>query len=522
MQELENGNMIEGVPLKKQKLVQNRVEKNSAKIFMKQEIINKLPPDARKEFLKYAIKLSEKKKQGKVNNDFLSFVKHVWPEFIEGKHHKEIADKFNKLASGEIKRLIINMPPRHTKSEFASYLLPSWMVGRKPDLKIIQTTHTTELAIRFGRKAKTLIDSPEYQQIFKTRLREDSQAAGKWETEQGGEYYAAGVGSAITGRGADLLIIDDPHSEQDALNITALERAYEWYTSGPRQRLQPGGSIVVVMTRWSTKDLTGKLLEAQGKDSMADQWEVVEFPAIINEKPMWGNFWSMEGLLGVKASIPTAKWNAQWMQNPVAEEGALIKREWWQDWDKENIPELQYVIQSYDTAFTAKTTSDYSAITTWGVFTPEEGGRPCIILLDAKRGRWNFPELKAKAQEEYSYWEPELILVEAKASGLPLTHELQKAGIPVINFTPSKGNDKHSRVNSVAPIFESGAVYAPVGRRWAEEVIEECAAFPFGDHDDYVDSMTQALMRYRQGYYVELEDDFADEPIEVNSRRNYY
>ena len=168
---LENGNMIEGVPLKKQKPVQNRVKKNSAKIFMKQEIINKLPPDARKEFLKYAIKLTEKRKQGKVNKDFLSFVKHVWPEFIEGKHHKEIADKFNKLASGEIKRLIINMPPRHTKSEFASYLLPSWMVGRKPDLKIIQTTHTTELAIRFGRKAKTLIDSPEYQQIYKTRFR---------------------------------------------------------------------------------------------------------------------------------------------------------------------------------------------------------------------------------------------------------------------------------------------------------------------------------------------------------------
>ena len=230
---------------------------------MNQDLINKLPPDAKKEFLKYAIKFDEKKKQNSVQKDFLSFVKHVWPEFIEGKHHKEIADKFNKLALGKIKRLIINMPPRHTKSEFASYLLPSWMVGRKPDLKIIQTTHTTELAIRFGRKAKTLIDSPEYQSVFKTRLREDSQAAGKWETEQGGEYYAAGVGSAITGRGADLLIIDDPHSEQDALNAQALERAYEWYTSGPRQRLQPGGAIVVVMTRWNMKDLTGMLLKNQ-------------------------------------------------------------------------------------------------------------------------------------------------------------------------------------------------------------------------------------------------------------------
>jgi hypothetical protein len=200
---------------------------------MKKDFIEKLPPDAQKEFLKLAMKLEEKSKKEKVHDDFLTFVKHVWPEFIEGEHHKVIADKFNKLAKGEIKRLIINMPPRHTKSEFGSFLLPSWMVGRRPNLKIIQSTHTTELAIRFGRKAKTLMDSEEYKQVFDTRLREDSQAAGKWETEQGGEYYAAGVGSAITGRGADLLIIDDPHSEQDALNMTSMERAYEWYTSGP-------------------------------------------------------------------------------------------------------------------------------------------------------------------------------------------------------------------------------------------------------------------------------------------------
>ena len=294
---------------------------------MNQDIIDKLPPDVQKEYMKMAIKLSEKEKQIKVHDDFLTFVRHVWPEFIEGKHHKKIADKFNKLAKGEIKRLIINMPPRHTKSEFASFLLPAWMVGRKPDLKIIQSTHTTELAIRFGRKAKTLIDSPEYQQMFKTTLREDSQAAGKWETSQGGEYYAAGVGSAITGRGADLLIIDDPHSEQDALNVTALERAYEWYTSGPRQRLQPGGAIVLVMTRWNMKDLTGMLLRSQ-KELKSDRWEIIEFPAILpSGKPVWPEYWKKDELEGVKASISIGKWNAQWMQNPTAEEGSLIKRE---------------------------------------------------------------------------------------------------------------------------------------------------------------------------------------------------
>ena len=472
--------------------------------------------------LKYLLKNAVVEKQEETQSDFLKFVKTVWPEFVEGKHHKIYAEKLNRIANGELKRLIVNMPPRHTKSEFASHLFPAFFMGRHPNSKLIQTTHTGELAIRFGRKAKNLIESDEYASVFPdVTLAADSKAAGRWESNHKGEYFAAGVGGAITGRGADLLIIDDPHSEQDALSPAVLDGHYEWYTSGPRQRLQPGGAIVLVMTRWSIKDLTGRLLQAQSKDEAADQWEIVEFPAVLNNKPMWGNFWTMEGLNGVKASIPVSKWNAQWMQNPVAEEGALIKREWRKEWEPEQIPQLQYVIQSYDTAFTKKETADYSAITTWGIFTPEEGGRQNIILLDAKKGRWNFPELKEKAQEEYKYWEPEVVLVEAKASGLPLTHELQKVGIPVINFTPSKGNDKHARVNSVAPLFESGAVWAPKDRRWAEEVIEECAAFPFGDYDDYVDSMTQALMRYRQGYYVELKDDFADEPTD-RQRPEYY
>ena len=473
--------------------------------------------------LKYILKKTILDKQEAAQKDFLTFVKEVWPDFIQGYHHKIYAEKLNRVAKGELKRLIVNMPPRHTKSEFASHLFPAFFMGRHPKAKLIQTTHTGELSIRFGRKTKNLLESDEYAKVFPdVHLAADAKAAGRWESNHGGEYFAAGVGGAITGRGADLLIIDDPHSEQDALSPTVLESHYEWYTSGPRQRLQPGGAIVIVMTRWSIKDLTGKLLEAQGKDDETDQWEVVEFPAIINDKPMWGNFWSMKGLLGVKASIPLTKWQAQWMQQPTSEEGALIKREWWKTWEKTEIPHLQYIIQSYDTAFSAKETADYSAITTWGVFTPQEGGPPALILLDAKKGRWNFPELKSIAQDEYKYWEPEAILIEAKASGLPLTHELQKAGIPVINFTPSKGNDKHSRVNSVAPLFESGAIWAP-NKKFAEEVIEECAAFPFGDNDDYVDSTTQALMRYRQGYYVSLKDDFNDDKVEREQLgREYY
>ena len=455
-------------------------------------------------------------------NNFIKFVKQVWPEFVEGPHHIKIAEKFQDLAEGRINRLIVNMPPRHTKSEFASFLFPAWMMGRDPRLKIIQTTHTAELSYRFGRKVRNLMEENTFQDVFDDiELSQDSKAAGRWETNKGGEYFAAGVGGAITGRGADLLIIDDPHSEQDALSETALESAYEWYTSGPRQRLQPGGKIVIVMTRWSTKDLTGQLMKAQ-TDVKADQWDVIEFPAILEDKPIWPQYWKLHELESVKASLSLAKWNAQWQQNPTSEEGSIIKREWWNIWDRPALPSLQHVIQSYDTAYSKKETADFSAITTWGVFLHNET-TPNIILLDVKKGRWDFPELKRISMQEYNYWEPETVIIEQKASGTPLTQELRRVGVPVVNFTPSKGNDKHVRVNSVSPLFEAGQVWAP-DEKWAQELIEECAAFPYGDHDDLVDSTTQALMRYRQVGLAVHPEDYEDPPMleQLPMERSYY
>jgi predicted phage terminase large subunit-like protein len=481
-----------------------------------------LTPDESVKLLELERSVALDEARPNITNNFLSFVKYVWPEFIEGSHHKIINKKFNDLAEGKIKRLIINMPPRHTKSEFASYLLPAWMIGKNPKLKIIQATHTADLAIDFGRKTKNLVDEPSYRELFPTRLQEDSQAAGKWKTEQGGEYFAAGVGGAITGRGADLLIIDDPHKEQDIRGDgKSFEKAMNWYTAGPRQRLQPGGSIVIVMTRWSTKDVTGQLLKAQGEEG-SDQWEVVELPALLpNGKPVWPEFWTSEELLKTKASIPVSNWNAQYMQSPTGDEGALIKREWWQDWKHKNPPPVDYIIQSYDTAFTKGTKSDYSAITTWGVFETEEDGQN-IILLDAFKDRYEFPELRRVAYQQYLDWKPDMVIIEAKASGLPLTHELRQMDIPVINFTPSRGNDKHVRVNSVAPLFESGKIWAPMHEHFAQEVVEECASFPFGEHDDYVDSTTQAIMRIRQGGMVRHPEDYKDEPVIRGKTVKYY
>ena len=455
-------------------------------------------------------------------DSFMEYIRYIWPSFIEGEHHRLIADKLTRVAKGELKRLIVNMPPRHTKSEFASIYFPSWMMGLKPDLKIMQTTHTADLSINFGRKVRNLMDTDEYQKIFpEASLAADSKSAGKWQTGGGGEYFAAGVGGAIAGRGADLLIIDDPHSEQDAMSLPLLDSCYEWYTSGPRQRLQPGGTIVIVMTRWSTADLTGRLLNRQTENN-ADQWEVVELPAIFEDSDnvLWPEFWKREELDAVKASIPVSKWNAQYQQNPTSEEGAIIKRDWWQLWEKDDPPPCSYIIQSYDTAFSKKETADYSAITTWGVFSPSDGAGEAIILLDAQKGRWDFPELKAVAQEQYNEFEPDMVLIEAQASGTPLTHELRAMGIPVVNYRPSRGNDKMTRVHAVSPVFEAGMVWAP-DHVFADEVIEECAAFPFAPNDDYVDTTTQAILRFRQGNFINLYSDEEEEEV-YRAKRAYY
>ena len=463
-------------------------------------------------------------------DNFLYFVKEVWPEFIFRKtnkpsrwgHHQIIANEFTTISNDSKGRLIVNMPPRHTKSEFASVYFPAWMMGRNPKMKLMQVSHNTELATRFGSKVRNLLASPEYAQIFgDVRLREDAKAKGKWETNHGGEYFAAGVGGAITGRGADLLIIDDPHTEQDSLSEGAMERAYDWYTSGPRQRLQPGGSIVLVMTRWAEDDLTGRLLKAQ-KEPKADKWKQISFPAIMpSGEPVWPEYWSFDELEKVKASLTIRNWSAQYMQEPTSEEGAIIKRDWWQVW-KGGLPHLKHVIQSYDTAFSKAETADYSAITTWGVFKPMEDEPEAIILLDAVRGKWDFPELKVVALDQYKYWEPESVVIEQKATGQPLTQEFRRMGIPVIDFVPSKGKDKHTRVNACAPIFESGQVFYPEGERFAYEVIEECAAFPHGANDDYVDSTTQAMLRYRQGAFVSTYSDWEEEEKKNKGLRIVY
>ena len=493
-------------------------------------LINRLPPEEKADLLKKLELLNEKKTQEKAEQSFLDFVQSMWPAFIEGEHHKIMANAFERVANGELKRLIINMPPRHTKSEFASYLFPAWFLGKYPEKKIIQTAHTAELAVGFGRKVRNLISNDDYQKVFKgVELSSDSKAAGRWNTNKGGDYFAIGVGGAVTGKGADVLVIDDPHSEQEAAvgqyNADVYDKVYEWYTSGPRQRLQPGGAIIIVMTRWSKRDLTGQIIKNSIQKEGAGEWEVIELPAILpSGKALWPGFWKQEELESLKAELPVSKWNAQYQQNPTSEEGALIKREWWQEWDQSQMPECEAIIQSWDTAFLKTQRADYSACTTWGIFNwPDEDGQtiPNLILLDAFKEKLEFPDLKRAAYDKYWEWEPDQMIIEAKAAGSPLIFELRAMGIPVTEFTPSRGQDKIARVNAVTDLFASGVVWCPP-TRWAEEVVEECASFPSGDHDDLVDSTTQALLRFRQGGWIRSTMDEWDEEPVYRRPVNYY
>lgn len=859
--------------------------------------IHLLPVREQKEILKLLDRIEAAREKEYAREHFLGFVKKLWPDFIEGYHHKVIAALFDDIVAGKKKRVIINMPPRHSKSEFASVFLPAYFLGRFPNKKVIQTSHTAELAVGFGRRVKRLFTGNDFSGLFPdVTLSADSKAAGRWATNRGGEYFAIGVGGAVAGKGADLFIIDDPLSEQDQIigesNPEVYNKVMEWYEGGPRQRLQPGAAIVIVMcvaegqrvlmgdgtwkeiesvsigdyvigyenglpvrkkvinsinsgiddvlkiktrstelrvnrrhpilvvrgglkssartqedvvksrdwnlqwipagelsvgdtvvtiksmdnvghrpmrytgqvqmsrddywffgfmfgdgwlatsesrgdvgvciaksdkhdlnsevldiyedmfgkrpvetaygyyrsddcsaakwlrekgfssgartkripdwvfklrpcdkrqflrgffaadgwkrpsvrnaetftvclcnrellddlrliartcgvrvskiyshefdahapnspiptkavnyscrftmkngktelrgryrnqealgrhfrmedvesiemdgtatvydltvegaesfvaegvvvhnTRWHQRDLTGQLIRKQINEPGSDEWEVIELPAILpSGQPIWPEFWSLEELLKTKASIPVSKWNAQYQQHPTAEEGALIKRDYWNDWEDEKPPQVDAVIQSWDTAFSKGTRADYSACTTWGVFFNEETGKNSIILLDAIRGKWEFPELKQKALEHYKEWQPDICLIEARAAGMPLIYELRQMGIPIQDVVVGRGgkyspNDKISRVNGVTDIFASGTVYAPKVKSWAQEVIEECAAFPAGEHDDYVDTVVMAMTRYRHGGWLNLTLDDNEDDYEQQRQIQYY
>jgi len=481
-----------------------------------------------------ADELAKRKQSAACRNDLIEFCKYMQPDYKVGKHHRILADLLMKTALGLEDRVCVNIPPRHGKSQLVSIYFPAWFLGKFPDKKILMVSHTTDLAVDFGRKVRNLIASDAYKNIFPTvDLAADSKSAGRWNTNSGGEYFACGVGSALAGRGADLLLIDDPHNEQDIINgnFDVFEKAYEWYTFGARTRLMPGGRVAIVQTRWHMDDLTGRVTRDMANSELADQFRIVEFPAIFNsdtndEKPLWPEFFDLKALHRTKASMPLFQWNAQYQQNPTAEEASVVKREWWKVWKKEEPPDCDYIILTLDAAAETHNRADFTAITVWGVWNNEDEKNYNIILLNAIKKRVEFPDLKDLAMEQWREWEPDAFIVEKKVSGTALYQEFRRMGIPVQEYTPHRGTgDKLARLNSVADIIKQGLVWVPE-TRWAEEVVEEIAGFPFMSHDDLVDTTTMALMRFRQGGFLRLPSDEPDDQKYFHGfrgqKRGYY
>ena len=559
--------------------------------------IDNYSPEEQEELYTMLGELADKQVAEAARLDLIAFCCLMQPDYKVGKHHRILGNLLMEIELGKVgeagevrnvgkDRVCVNIPPRHGKSQLVSLYFPAWFMGRNPTKKVMMVSHTTDLAVDFGRKVRNLIGTEGYKRVFPdVNLAVDSKSAGRWNTNFGGEYFACGIGSSIAGRGADLLLVDDPHSEQDVLsgNFDVFDKAYEWFTFGARTRLMPGGRVAIVQTRWHLDDLTGRVVKDMNLNPIADQYEVVEFPAIMEverdveeivetgeldeveeeykdeagdtqkryitkpitkstttrklvEKPLWPEFFDLDALYRTKASMPLFQWNAQYQQQPTAEEAALVKREWWLEWTREDAPKCEYVIMSLDAAGETHNRADYTAITTWGVFMYEGGirdgegnerGTPHtynIILLNAIKKRMEFTDLKRTAHEQYLEWTPDSFIVEKKGAGAPLYQELRRSGLLVQEYTPHRGSgDKTARLQSVADIIRSGLVWVPQ-TRWAEEVVEEVASFPFASHDDLVDSTVMALMRFRQGGFIRLPSDPKDEGREHRKRglQKYY
>lgn len=496
-----------------------------------EKLVKNMPHAEAAELLAMFDELEERKNIQAAQADFLAFIAAIDKAYKFGTHLKRLGSLLMDVEQNVKNRIAVSMAPRMGKSQMISIYYPAWYLGRHPDHKVIVASHTADLAIVMARKVRNLIQSAEYQRIFPdTRIASDAKAAAQWNTTKGGEYFAIGVGGALAGRGAHLIIADDPLSEQDikAGNTNSLDSAYEWFSAGLRTRLMPDGKICVLHTRWHQRDLIGRLLKDSAMNEGGDSYEAFEFPAILNEgteneKSIWPEQWTLESLQQTRASMHHIMWQwyAQYQQNPTAAEAAIIKRDWIKWWIHEDPPTCDFLVQSFDTALTTKSRSDFSVCHTWGVWHNEEDGTQNVILLNKVKGKYEFPELKVMAHEQYAEWQPDSVIVEAKASGQPLIDEMRRSGIFVQDFSPGKGQDKIARLNAVADMFASGHVWFPE-TAWASQTVEEILAFPAGEHDDEVDTMTLALQRIRKGGLLRLSTDHEDNEAFQRARRAAY
>jgi predicted phage terminase large subunit-like protein len=487
--------------------------------------------------------------------DFYSFIKIMAPTMIpegfrDGRHIQMICNELQKLChsveAGDGEKLQVFLPPGYMKSLLASRLFPAWCFGRNPHWNILAIGNSTKFAEdNFGRPIKELMTTQEYKAIFpKTVVKTDVRAAGRWETTSGGKYFCTGVGSHIAGRRAHISICDDVVSEQTAYSDTERNKINEWYVPGLRTRLLPQGGEVIINTRWHLDDLSGFLLKKDVDENGLLPWRVISVPAIVDDstqdylhmegKPdldigtsSWPEFWPTDRLLMMKKSMVPSKWNSLYGQNPTPDEGTIIKYAMWQEWVLGKPPTCDYIVASMDTAFSTKETADYSAITVWGIFNKKEvdeyDGKEYtvshIILLGAKRGRWEFGELMQKAKEIEEEFKPDVYVIEKKASGQSLIQELRRRGFPVYGYKPE--TDKLMKMHSASYAFHAQRVWYPKDRTWALEVVDEVCSFPFATHDDYADTVSQVMLWMRDEWKLTSPDDPTYEDDDVDNPNSW-
>lgn len=435
----------------------------------------------------------------------IDFTAYTKPDFQVATHHFIIANALDEVEKGNIDRLMIFTPPRHTKSELASRRFPAYAMGRNPRRQIICATYNGDFATDFGRDVRDIVAGREYRALFNTSLRPDSKAANKWKTSQGGIYLSAGIGCGITGKGADIALIDDPDKDRkEADSKTFRDAKWKWYTSTFYTRLMPGGAIVIIMTRWHEDDIAGRLLEAQEKGG--DQWTIIKLPALaeaddlMGRQPgeaLWPAWYDKAALQKIKIAIGSSDFEALYQQNPSIASGMIFMRAWWQYYKEP--PVFKRILQSWDTAFKTGQENDFSVCTTWGE------AKNGYYLIDLWQEKVEYPELKRAILQQNDKHRPHTIVIEDTAAGASAIQELKReTRIPLIAIDVD--SDKIARSKAVTPLIEAGKVFLPEKAPWVGDYVTNLAKFPNAAHDDDVDSTTQALNHMTRGSKVGLID----------------
>lgn len=460
-------------------------------------------------------------------DNFYIFAKMLAPfmldgnSYRDGRHIQAIAATLEDVEDGSLDRLMMMLPPGSMKSVLLM-LFVAWCLGRNPTWRVMWISHTGDKAQDCSRRIRDLIRTTEYLDIFPAiRIRDDVSGVTEWKLTTGGSFLPKGAGQSLAGYRFNLGILDDPLSEQTAKSDNDREKINNWYYPGFRSRKLPDSRIILVNTRWHVRDLSGFLLDKAARNSRVDQWEVISIPAILDKasseylmlpegESYWPEYITMEDLIRTREGSTRSDWAALYLQSPTGDEGNIFNKDDFMDWEYDDPPECDEVIQTLDTAFSTKSTADYSVIQTWGIFhqtfTNDDGTEvlePNAILLNQVRGRWTYPQLRNIAKEQYLTFKPDRILVENKASGQSLIQDMKLNKLPVLPFQPDR--DKVSRAHAVSGIIERQRVWMPLTKKYAAELLQEALEFPKGAHDDSVDAMVMALLYLRRRYELTQE-----------------